>query len=243
MLLLLAIGCAGYFIVKRRVAAIRQKSALDKQIADYELKALHAQMNPHFLFNCLNSIKEMIVTGDRNGASRYLNQFAHLIRDTLEESKLTFVSLKQTTTYITSYIKMEQLRFNDFKWEVTVDKTINVNEVMLPPMLIQPLVENAVWHGLRRKKGNKELVVNFARESNMLVCRIKDNGIGISRSLAEKKDAHHISNGVDNIRKRLTLLNEKYDLNAHLVINDLSTTVTGGGTEAVLSLLIDIDDL
>ncbi|MEO7311503.1 MAG: two-component regulator propeller domain-containing protein [Chitinophagaceae bacterium] len=229
-----------YYLYYRRITAIKRKADTEKQLSEYEMKALHAQMNPHFLFNCLNSIKEMIVKEDNEAASRYLSLFAQLIRDTLEESKLSFVSLRQTINYIERYIGMEQLRFDDFSATVQIEKNMIAEEITMPPMLIQPLVENAIWHGLRRKAGLKQLQVTFTKKEGYLICRIIDNGIGINQTEAEAIEKEHVSSGLDNIEKRLGLLKVKYGIDSRLTLTDRSTIdAAAQGTIVELQLSVE----
>ncbi|MEO7311504.1 MAG: histidine kinase [Chitinophagaceae bacterium] len=238
--------CCVIFIVaiygwfRKRIRQVGRKAAVDRQLADYEFKALHAQMNPHFLFNCLNSIKELIVKQDNDGASRYLSLFAQLIRDTLEESKLSFVTLQQTVDYLRRYIEMEQLRFDDFTATINIDPALPASEINIPPMLIQPLIENAIWHGLRRKNGGRQLIVEFSEKEDWLLCRVTDDGIGINQAQAEAREAGHVSNGLENIRKRLALLQVKYGMQGRLQLKDRSTAdPQTQGTMAELWLTID----
>jgi ligand-binding sensor domain-containing protein len=232
-----------YASVRYRVRGIRQKANLDKLLGEYEMKALHTQMNPHFVFNCLNSIKEMILLNERENASRYLSRFAQLIRDTLDQSKQSFISLRSNIDYIKRYVEMEQTRFEDFQYIISFNPNLNPDEIKIPPMLIQPLVENAIWHGLRLKEGEKKLNIDFTAGDNQLICRIDDNGIGIVESLRHKNPVQHTSVGIANIRKRIELLNEKYRLNCSLTITDKHEISGNGetGTLAVLSVPLEVD--
>ena len=214
---------AGTTLVYRyRMARIREKLNLDKQVAEYEMKALHAQMNPHFIFNALNSIREMILQDDNRNASRYLSRFARLIRLNLEHSRQTFISLHQNIEYLESYLEMEQLRFPDFSFRIEVSKELDRNEIRLAPMLIQPLVENAIWHGLLPKDADKRVDIRFYHDGGQLICEIEDSGIGIRQSLNNKSTGHHghRSVGISNIKERIAVLNEKYRIQCSLVIRD-----------------------
>jgi LytS/YehU family sensor histidine kinase len=231
---------AGTTLVYRyRMARVREKPNLDKQVAECEMKALHAQMNPHFIFNALNSIREMILRDDNRNASRYLSRFARLIRLNLEHSRQTFISLQQNIEYLESYLEMEQLRFPDFAFRIDVSRELDVNEVRLAPMLIQPLFENAIWHGLLPKDNDKWVQIRFFRDARRLVCEIEDNGIGIRQSLHNKTSGHqtHRSLGINNIQERIAVLNEKYRIRCSLVIRD--KTEIGGHTDtgAIITLV------
>ncbi|HUB59740.1 MAG TPA: histidine kinase [Puia sp.] len=222
---LLALTTLAY---RYRLKRVREKLNLDKQVAEYEMKALHAQMNPHFIFNALNSIREMILRDDNRNASRYLSRFARLIRLNLEHSQQTFISLQQNIEYLESYLEMEKLRFPDFSFRIEVSRDLDLNEVRLAPMLIQPLVENAIWHGLLPKDTDKWVFIRFFHDRGHLVCEIEDNGIGIRQSIRDKSTGHqtHRSVGISNIQERIAVLNEKYRIRCSLVIRD-KTDITG----------------
>ena len=237
--LVLLLTCAGWVFYRNRIRRLSEKMSLDRQLAEYEMKALHAQMNPHFIFNSLNSIKEMILHQDTRNASLYLSRFAHLIRLNLEHSRKTFITLRQNIEYLESYLEMEQLRFADFDYHIGIRKDIDADETRIAPMLIQPLVENAIWHGLLPNVGNKQLNILFYREEDRLVCEIEDNGIGIRRSLLNKKDSPqmHTSMGIGNIRHRIAILNEKYRIRCSLSIQDKSE-IAGTSNSGTVSRLV-----
>ena len=238
--LALLFGLLIFGFINQRIKRIRRKSRIDKQLAEFELKALHAQMNPHFIFNALNSIKDMILSEDKKNASKYLSRFAQLIRLNLEHSKKAFITLEENIEYLTHYLKMEQLRFPDLIFNIDADPGINKYEVFLPPMLIQPLVENAIWHGLLLQSGEKKLQIRFLQKGNSLLCEIEDNGIGIRTALGQKSQVpnmHH-SLGIRNINQRINVLNEKYRMRYQLIIKDKAdiSTSEDSGTIAVLKL-------
>jgi ligand-binding sensor domain-containing protein len=218
----LTISLVAFLLYRFRISRIREKLTLDNQIAEYEMKALHAQMNPHFIFNALNSIREMILHDENRNASRYLSRFARLIRLNLEHSRLTFITLRQNIEYLEAYLEMEQLRFANFTYAIDVSGEIDSNECRIAPMLIQPLVENAIWHGLLPKQADKSLRIDFFLRDGQLVCEIDDNGIGIRESLQKKGTERngHQSMGIANIRQRIAVLNEKYHMSCSLCIED-----------------------
>ncbi|HTI12591.1 MAG TPA: histidine kinase, partial [Puia sp.] len=231
---------AVWFLYRSRIRRLGEKMSLDRQVAEYEMKALHAQMNPHFIFNSLNSIKEMILHQDTRNASLYLSRFAQLIRLNLEHSRKTFITLRQNIEYLESYLEMEQLRFADFNYHIGVQGQIDVDEIRIAPMLIQPLVENAIWHGLLPNKGNKQLNILFYIDEEKLVCEIEDNGIGIRRSLLNKSDSQqmHTSMGIGNVRQRIAILNEKYRIRCSLSIQDKSEISDAIDTGTVSKLIV-----
>lgn len=237
-LIALAFLSATTLLYRYRMARVREKLNLDKQVAEYEMKALHAQMNPHFIFNALNSIREMILRDDNRNASRYLSRFARLIRLNLEHSRQTFISLQQNIEYLESYLEMEQLRFPDFSFQIDVSRDLDRNEVRLAPMLIQPLVENAIWHGLLPKHSDKWVHIRFFHEAAQLVCEIEDNGIGIRESLNKKTGQNtHRSVGISNIQERIAVLNEKYRIRCSLVIRDKTDIPGQTDTGTIITLL------
>ncbi len=228
-----------------RVRRIRQRADLDKKLAHTEMMALHAQMNPHFISNCLNSIREMILNDENQDASRYLTKFAHLIRITLEHSLRPFISLRQTLDYLQRYAEMERIRNAAFDFRQTVAAEIDQDEVMLPPMLIQPFIENAIWHG-RAAAGSIDIRVTFRQEQGQLIGVVEDNGIGIRRSLDQKKGLPdlHQSVGIDNVRHRIRLLNEKYSMRSSVLIEDRSDGGVPGetGTRVTITLPLKHQD-
>jgi putative methionine-R-sulfoxide reductase with GAF domain len=186
----------------------------NEQLAEARLAALQAQMNPHFVFNALNSIKRMILDGDNEKASRYLSKFAQMIRMTLEQSKEVFVTLEDNIAYLKAYLEMEQLRFDDsFSFRVCVEKNLEISEIMIPSMALQPIVENAIWHGLMQAEGDKKIFITFSECENKICCTVEDNGIGVRRSEMLKKTQRplHQSVGLENLRKRIRIMNDKYD--------------------------------
>jgi putative methionine-R-sulfoxide reductase with GAF domain len=200
---------------------------INEQLAEARLAALQAQMNPHFVFNALNSIKRMILDGDNEKASRYLSKFAQMIRMTLNHSKDVFIMLDENIEYLKAYLEMEQLRFDDsFNYSICKSENIDVAETPIPSMMIQPLVENAIWHGLMASKTEKKLLIGFTQLENKIICTVEDNGIGISQSQKskDKNDNAHHSIGLENLQKRIKIMNEKYDMGCSLQITDLNGT-------------------
>ncbi len=212
------------FFTRKRIKSIRREAAHKQQLAELEIKGLHAQMNPHFIFNCLNSIKEMILGDEKEHASRYLSKFAQLIRTNLEQSRQSFISVKQCVDHLQQYLEMEKIRFEEFEYSIEMEEDRNIENVKMAPMLAQPLVENAIWHGLRGKTGEKKLFIRFYIHAAQLICEIEDNGIGYLQSLEDKNGSlkAHQSLGITNIYERMKVLNEKYNLKCSLSIKDKS---------------------
>jgi ligand-binding sensor domain-containing protein/two-component sensor histidine kinase len=229
-----------YFLYRKRIQQINRQANIDKQLAQTEMKALHAQMNPHFIFNCLNSIREMILNNENEQASLYLSKFARLIRISLNHSAKQFVSLADTVDYLERYIEMEKIRNDHFSYTFDVAKDLNTDDIMVPPMLIQPFIENAIWHGTSQKK-NMNIHISFRHEGDQLICIVEDDGIGIEESLKKKEDiTHEPSVGIDNIKKRIELLNEKYKLQSKVQIQDKLTLSPTNGTGTIVTLYLPI---
>ena len=220
----------------------REIASINQQLAEAQISALQTQMNPHFIFNCLNSIKGMILNNEQEKASRYLSKFATMIRITLNQSKEIFTTLYENIEHLENYLVMEKLRFDDsFSFKIIVDDEIDKEETLIPTLMIQPLAENAIWHGLMYKQGEKHLKIRFSKIGEMISCNIEDNGIGISKSEELKKSnkSAHIPVGLNNIRNRIKIMNEKYDTGCTLEIHDLRESKKGNpGTCAVLKFNI-----
>lgn len=242
IILLIAVIVTGLVLLyQMRIKKIRQKANIDKQISEFEMKALHAQMSPHFIFNCLNSIREMILNNENKEASHYLSKFAQLIRLTLNQSSKPFISLQDTIDYLQRYMEMESIRNNHFTYIIEADEDLQPSDIFLPPMLIQPFIENAIWHGASQDK-MLQLTIRFLRKNMKLFCIVEDNGIGIKVSMENKKgiQADHTSIGIDNVKQRIDVLNEKYDLSSSITIEDKSDfpAYKESGTIVTLSLII-----
>ncbi len=205
------------------------------------LKSLRTQMNPHFIFNALNSVNSFIAQNDERAANRYLTDFSTLMRSVLENSEEDFISLEKEVELLELYLKLEHSRFKDkFDYELNVDDAIELNQFQIPPMLLQPYVENAVWHGLRYKKEKGFLKVQlFKKDTETLQIEISDNGIGRKKSAALKTDYQKKkkSKGMQNIKQRITILNEMYKDKVDVFIEDMYDDETG--TKVILTLKKD----
>ncbi len=216
----------------------KELAGINEQLVEARLSALQAQMNPHFVFNALNSIKRMILDAENERASRYLSKFALMIRMTLNHSKDHFVTLSENIEYLKAYLEMEQLRSDDsFNWNIHTDENIDLQETAIPSLMIQPLVENAIWHGLMHVEGKKNIKIGFTLVQNKINCSIEDNGIGILKSerMKQNNKTQHRSVGLDNLRNRIKIMNEKYDTDCSLEITDLS--LNGGNHSGTLVVL------
>lgn len=218
---LLTLGLIGFVWYQRRTHQL-QETMFKQQLSDLEVKAIRAQMNPHFVFNALNSIQYFTYSGNVDKANEYLSDFAKLMRLVLQQSKDGFISLESEVELLELYLKIEALRFAaEFTYSITIDDELeDAEHIHLPSMVIQPFVENAIKHGLIPKKGNKTLEITFYHQDGNLCCDIRDNGIGIS---ASKKIANEqriripqTSMGMDLVRKRLEMHTSR-DLNRNVI--------------------------
>jgi len=224
-----------YFIVQNHKKA-KQAAELQKEMADYEQKALHLQMNPHFVFNCLAAISSFIVQNSQHEAIRYLSKFSKLMRLTLDYSKVSLISVDKEIEGLTNYLELEKLRFqNIFDFIITKDPTIE-DDCALPPMLLQPLVENAIIHGIvpQKDKNNGKIEIIFTQKNDYLLISIIDNGIGFNVSKENKANslASHESMALDIVSKRL---NKMHNNQASFELKDVSNDEKSG-TEVTLRL-------
>lgn len=206
------------------------------------LKSLRTQMNPHFIFNALNSVNSFIAQNDERTANRYLTDFSTLMRSVLENSEEDFILLEKEIDLLELYLKLEHSRFKDkFDYELLVDETIEQSQFLIPPMLLQPYVENAVWHGLRYKKEKGFLKVQLLKEDDETIqIVISDNGIGRKKSKELKTDHQkkQQSKGMQNIKQRISILNEMYKDKIDVYIEDMYDDKTG--TRVILTLKKDL---
>jgi ligand-binding sensor domain-containing protein/putative methionine-R-sulfoxide reductase with GAF domain len=217
-------------IVRARAEAEKQqaqRTLMDTQqkMTEVEMQALRAQMNPHFIFNCLNSINRYIVKSDQATASLYLTRFAKLIRLILDNSNSKNVILSNELEALKLYIEMEALRFDKkFTYSVSVADNVSTDSLEVPPLIIQPYVENAIWHGLLHKETEGRLLIHVSLPSEgMLQCEIEDNGIGRDKAkeMKSKSAISRKSLGMKLTEDRLSLLNKHAALNASIDIIDI----------------------
>ena len=196
------------FIIKWRTGIIDQ--SYKNKLAEMELKALRSQMNPHFIFNSLNSIQYYILKKEPKAAYNYLTKFSNLMRMILQNSKYKLISLKSEYEWLKIYLELESLRMeNTLDWAIEIDKNINTEKAFLPAMVFQPYVENAIIHGLLPKPENRKLTVEILQEKNVLKCIITDNGIGRNKSfeLNKARLKQHESTAMSLTKDRLAILN------------------------------------
>jgi sensor histidine kinase YesM len=218
-----------YYYLMRRIVIAKEKEQVkrqyEKRIAEVEMHALRAQMNPHFMFNSLNSINNFILKNDPDNASGYLTKFSRLMRLILDNSRSEWIVLENELKALELYIQLEVVRFDEvFEYELNIDPGVDVSTTYVPPMIIQPYVENAIWHGLlhRHQPGGK-LSIHIWREGELLSIKIEDNGVGRTEAarLKSKSATKHKSHGLKITAERMEIVNRIYNVNAHVDIEDV----------------------
>lgn len=236
-------------IVLAQTEAQRHQAAVDllvhqRQTAEAKLQSMRLQMNPHFLFNSLNSIQQLILRNHTDDAARYLSRFSKLLRQVLTYSDYSTVSLTKEIEMLELYLQLEALRFKEsFQYSISACSMINRDEMEIPTLLIQPFVENAIWHGLLHKTGERKLHINFLLSNEeQIICTIEDNGIG--RKAAQKisqavKDDLHTGKGIRSADDRLRLFNEQFEAKSYLEIEDL-TDASGNASGTRVSIFFPV---
>ncbi|MBL0146148.1 MAG: histidine kinase [Chitinophagaceae bacterium] len=199
---------------KQKIAI--EKISTEKRLTELEMQALKAQINPHFVFNCLNSIKGFIYEKDYTQADKYLDKFSELMRSTIDNSDAAIISLKNEISYLDNYLQLEKLRFDKkFDYAFHIAKNINQDAVYVPAMLLQPYVENAIRHGMRFLENKKGLIlISATQDANTLICTIDDNGIGREKATALKSKMHieYQSKGMSISKRRAELYDIKQEI-------------------------------
>lgn len=223
---------------------IRQlETEFGQKLADTEMTALRAQMNPHFIFNCLNSIKLYTLDNEADKASDYLTKFARLIRLVLENSRSELVSLQNELEALQLYIELEAMRFKQkVQFSIRVSPEIDQGYLRIPPLLLQPYVENAIWHGLMHKPEGGTVTVEVSQpQENWLHIEITDDGVGRERAVAlkSKSAGKHKSFGMQVTADRIRMINQLYNIQTQVTINDLVDAAgQPSGTEVILEIPI-----
>ena len=228
---LIIIGILAFLLFR----SSRQKQASNQLLI---LKSLRNQMNPHFIFNSLNSVNSFIAKKDERSANKYLAEFSKLMREVLECSQENFIALSKEIEILKLYLNLEHFRFNShFDFTFDVDPKINLDEYQIPPMLLQPFIENSIWHGLRYKKEKGLLTVSFTQKSNYVEVIISDNGIGREKSKQSKtlNQKKMKSTGIKNVENRLGIIKSVFKKDLNIVISDLDEE-TKAGTVVTLKL-------
>ena len=243
LLLILLISFLNHIRAKRNKKIYTKKNENARKIMELEQEALKAQMNPHFIFNCLNAIQHYIIEKDVMSANKFISSFAGLIRQALDNSGRKNISLEEEIIFLKSYIEIEQNRFEDkFYYSIKVEEQLDITSLQIPPMLIQPFVENAINHGLLNKKNEKgNLVIDFSKLDDMLKIIISDNGIGrvAAKSFSSYKELLHVSKGIQLTQSRINKLNDSENNKIRMTIEDKYDTI-GNSTGTQVELFIPL---
>ncbi len=224
---------------REKIASI--ESQYNSQINELKLASLHNQMNPHFIFNALNSIKLYIINNDSKNAAHYLNKFSKLIRKILEASASKAISLQEELETMDLYMTIENIRFsNDIDFSINVDEHLNLKSVKVPPLVLQPFLENSIWHGLSSKKTDKNILMSIERVSaDFVQIYIEDNGIGreASANIKAEKEIFRNSIGINLTRERLSYFCKDYKNDYSIIYKDLfDKDEKPSGTKVILKL-------
>lgn len=217
LLTLLGILVKGWLSIRRR----------NKLIA---LQSLRREMNPHFIFNSLNSVNQFIATSNEREANKYLTSYSHLMRSIMENSNKDYIPLSTEIDLLRKYLELEKMRFPDkFNWSIEIDPAINPEAEQIPNMLLQPNLENAIWHGLRYKQTQGMLTLRFRKEGTLLLAVIDDNGIGLeeSKRIKTANQKRYESLGLKNVQERIDLLNNLYKSTIRFEVTEKAGTESG----------------
>ena len=228
-IIFVSLGTTAYII-----KVSKQRRIANQQLA---IRSLRSQMNPHFIFNALNSVNSFISMNDELAANKFLSEFSTLMRSVMENSEHNFIPLTKELEITKLYLGLEHYRFKDkFQYELIIDDQLDQDEMQLPPMLIQPYIENSIWHGLRYKETQGELIVSFKKQENNLVVTIQDNGIGRTKSheLKTKNQKKNKSTAIKNIDQRITLISALHHIKVMVHVEDLQEN--GSGTKTTLTI-------
>lgn len=220
-IILIVLGLVGW---RTSVYIDQQRREIQRQhrVTMSELKSLRAQMNPHFLFNALNSIQGVLLKNNIETTQDYLGRFGKLMRLILDHSDKTTIGIREELESITNYLELEQLRAgHEFQYRIEIEPDLDINKTEIPAMILQPFIENAIWHGFGHKKdGSDLLIIRFGTVDEYVTITITDNGIGRKRAMAMRKREHK-SKGIQLVRERIEILNFNSSYKIELTIEDL----------------------
>jgi hypothetical protein len=224
----------------QKLESEKTKARLLHQKTELEMQALRAQMNPHFIFNSLNSINRFILQNNRLMASEFLTKFSRLVRLILQNSQAAMITLESELECLGLYLELEALRFNyHFDYKISLSEDLDLSLLKVPPLIIQPYVENAIWHGLMHKEEKGQLDVELWQDGEQLYIKIADNGVGRGQALAlkSKMATRHKSMGLEITVHRIAMLQSEATGKSPVTINDLvEPDGTAAGTEVILQL-------
>jgi two-component system sensor histidine kinase YesM len=219
------------------IRALRAIKIKNKEIA---LQSLRREMNPHFIFNSLNSVNQFISQNNEREANKYLSSYSTLMRNMMENSNRDFITLGNEIEQLRKYLELEHMRFRDqFDYEISVDENLDTETTFIPNMIVQPHLENAIWHGLRYKESKGLLLLKIILRDNKVVIMVNDDGIGLtkSRELKTKNQMVHQSRGITNTKERMALLNDLYKKEIALTVIEKAAPLTGTIVEITFPLI------
>ena len=242
--ILLILG-AIYVFYRRRIHLVtrreKQNATLNARMLELEQMALRSQMNPHFIFNCLTSIQQLIISGNKTDANEYLVKFARLIRKTLELSANSFITIEDETSYLKEYLALEQLRIpGKFEFSIVIDGHINVHKTEIPGMMLQPIIENSIRHGIKHLENkNGQIDISLKQEGAYILCSITDNGVGRGKSGQSNGSSfrENKSYGMEIVTKRLSAMSLNQKNEGTLEVEDIfNTDGSAAGTKVTMLL-------
>lgn len=243
LLLIAGVFIFRYIASKRKnekLESEKKQAELQQRATELEMQALRTQMNPHFIFNCLSSINKFILKNDMDTASDYLTRFSRLIRQVLTNSQLSLIPLSDEIEMLRLYLDMERLRFSEsFSYNIIYENTIEPETIYIPPMLLQPFCENAIWHGLMHKEGSGKLDIVMSIQNGELQCIIADNGIGREKAteLKTKSGVKQKSFGLKITTERLALFNNEKTVDSFYRTEDIvDEKGSVAGTKVILNI-------
>lgn len=242
---LITLGLLGITIAI--IARIQKKKSerlvTEKKFANLEMKALQSQMNPHFIFNSLNAMQSILFLKGEEESNKYIGAFSKLMRITLDNSKKSTITLKEEIEYLELYIGLEKRRLNNnLDYSITVSDKIDIDKIVIPSMIFQPIVENAILHGLIPKKTNRELVVKFDTEDNSLFVSILDNGVGRKAAMEKQKGKEYKSWASSILKEKIEVLNRLNQSKVTYEIIDLEKENVAYGTEVKIILPLNYEN-
>lgn len=223
--IILSVVFSTYLFFRYKIKRVEEKESIKNQMLDLESKALRSQMSPHFIFNSLNSIQHYILNNDKINSTKYLSKFSRLIRMILENSQSQRISIEDELEALELYIQLEQYRYQDkFEYKIIIDPELFLADIELPPLIIQPFVENAIWHGFMHKNEQGHLLVQLTKELNKLKIVVDDDGVGrvLSASYKVGNEESHLNTAMRVTKERLALLNKNgwFDVSINIIDKD-----------------------
>jgi len=237
LLAVIAVGIVLYNRMYNNLTSRNKELLYEKNLIELKTKAFSSQMNPHFVYNSLSAAQYLVMINENKKAFNYLSDFSLLLRQMFENAKKPYVPLPDEINFVKRYIELERLRFNDsFTYTMDLKRLDESKNYYIPTMMIQPIVENAIRHGLAPKKVNAELKIDFYIKDDLLICRVDDNGIGLKKEL--QSYPKYESSALRIISERLRLINETTEKKGYINITDKKTNA-GEGVLVELALPIE----